>query len=230
MLRFGLEKTSLIDFPGFVSCVVFIRGCNLRCPYCHNPELVEGPEPDGMVDKEKILEFLRKRKAVLQGVCLSGGEPLLSLEGIGLLKEIRQLGYKTKVDTNGTLPDRLERIEADYVALDVKTSPDKYILLGGSPEIGRAVLESIRLLQKKGPPHEVRITVAPEIFEFADAQYLAPYLQETNQVVLTGLRLSHVLDPSYAGRIKPYPLSFLSEIKNFFLQKGIPTRIRGQSL
>ncbi len=174
---FGLQKTSLIDYPGKVACVLFSRGCNLRCPYCHNPELVEGPEPEGMESWEEILRFLSKRKNVLEGVCISGGEPLLIKELPDLIREIHSLPYFVKVDTNGTNPQGLEKLEADYVAMDFKTSPEKYSLVGGSPETSKAVCESARILIERKIPHEFRITVAPEIFEETDARTIARILK-----------------------------------------------------
>ncbi len=130
-MRIGLVKTSLVDFPAEVAAALFIRGCNLRCPYCHNPELVLGPEPPGLLDPEEVLAFLHRRKNVLGGVCVSGGEPLLHPELPEFLREIRHLGLKVKLDTTGTLPEALGRIEADYIAMDLKTVPEKYGLLAG---------------------------------------------------------------------------------------------------
>ncbi len=228
MVRLALEKTSLIDYPGFVAAVLFVRGCNLRCPYCHNPELVEGPEPEGMESWETILPFLEKRRSILQGVCISGGEPLLVPELPTLIDEIHKLGYKVKVDTNGTKPEILETLPADYIAMDVKTSPDKYPLVGGSKEMGAWVQESAHILMHRDIAHEFRITVAPEIFDLSDAREWASYLKGGMQVVLTGVRLHHTLDPNYKTRVAPYPSSFLREVKNQFLAAGIPCRIRGE--
>lgn len=224
---FGLQKTSLIDYPGKVACVLFSRGCNLRCPYCHNPELVEGPEPKGMENWDEILRFLSKRKNVLEGVCISGGEPLLIKELPDLIQEIHSLQYFVKVDTNGTNPQGLEKLEADFVAMDFKTSPEKYSLVGGSPETAKAVSESARILIKRKVPHEFRITVAPEIFEESDAPTIARILKGTENVILTGVRLSGVLDPAYGSRVSPYPLEYLQKIRSIFLSEGVPCRIRG---
>lgn len=229
MVRFGLEKTSLIDYPGLVATVLFVRGCNLRCPYCHNPELVEGPEPEGMESWETVIGFLDKRRSILQGVCISGGEPLLVPELPFLISEIQKLGYKVKVDTNGTQPGVLEKLQPDYIAMDVKTSPDKYPLVGGNRETGAAVLESAHILIRRGIPHEFRITVAPEIFDLSDAREWASRLQGAMQVVLTGVRVQHVLDPNYGGRVTLYPTSFLQEVKDQFQETGIPCRVRGET-
>lgn len=228
MPRFALEKTSLIDYPGLLSCVLFVRGCNLRCPYCHNPALVEGPEPEGMESWESILQFLLRRRSVLQGVCITGGEPFLLPELPSLVKEIKSLGYRVKVDTNGTQPAILETLPADYIAMDFKTSPDKYSFLGGKEETGLTVLQSAKILIARGIPHEFRITVAPEIFDISDARNLSSLLRGAKLVVLTGVRLTQVLDPAYQKRVTPYPVSFLQEVKDQFLSMGIPCRIRGE--
>ncbi|MCX7787954.1 MAG: anaerobic ribonucleoside-triphosphate reductase activating protein [Spirochaetes bacterium] len=230
MVRFALEKTSLIDYPGFVSAVLFARGCNLRCPYCHNPELVEGPEPEGMESWEAILRFLEKRRSILQGVCISGGEPLLVPGLQDLIKDIQAIGYRVKVDTNGTKPEVFETLRPDYIAMDIKTAPEKYSLVGGRKETGTIVRESARLLIRLGLPHEFRITVAPEIFDLSDAREWATHLKGAMQVVLTGVRVHHVLDPDYGRRVTPYPYSFLQEVKDQFQQKGVPCRIRGETL
>ena len=119
-------KTTLLDFPGEVAAAVFTPGCNLRCPYCHNPELVRPPFPDEMISLEKLGVFLEKRASLLGGVCITGGEPLLH-DNIGdLVSLIRSHGLKVKLDTNGTFPERLARIDADYIAMDLKTDPEKY--------------------------------------------------------------------------------------------------------
>jgi len=228
MPRFALEKTSLIDYPGLVACVLFVRGCNLRCPYCHNPELVEGPEPEGMESWEAILQFLVKRRTVLQGVCITGGEPTLLPELPSLVREIQSLGYRVKVDTNGTKPEIAETLPADYIAMDFKTSPDKYYLLGGKKETGLAVQQWARILIDRGIPHEFRITVAPEIFDLSDARNLATLLRGAKLVVITGVRLTQVLDPAYGNRVTPYPMAFLQGVKGEFLSQGIPCKIRGE--
>lgn len=230
MVRFAVEKTSLIDYPGLVAAVLFVRGCNLRCPYCHNPELVQGPEPEGMESWETTLRFLEKRKPVLQGVCISGGEPLLVPELPSLILDIQKLGYRVKVDTNGTQPEVLERLRPDYIAMDLKTSPDKYTSVGGSKETGSSIMESARVLMQSGIAYEFRITVAPEIFDLSDARFWASYLQGARQVVLSGVRMQHVLDPDYGNRVIPYPAPFMEEVKNVFQLSGIPCRIRGHNV
>ena len=152
----GLQKMTLLDFPGAVACTVFLGGCDFRCPYCHNAELLD-PNFPPLMDETELLAFLKKRQGLLDGVCITGGEPLLRQELPTLLGEIRALGYKIKLDTNGAHPAQLRRILdaglADYVAMDIKNSPERY-----AETIGRAqfdvtpIRESVRLLCGGGAP------------------------------------------------------------------------------
>ena len=119
----GLQKMTLLDWPGKVACTVFLGGCDFRCPFCHNAELLEGDLPAALTQGE-LLDFLRRRRGLLDGVCVTGGEPLLRADLAGLLEEVKALGYPVKVDTNGSHPARMvelwERGLVDYVAMDVK--------------------------------------------------------------------------------------------------------------
>ena len=132
----GLQKMTLLDYPGRVACTVFLEGCDLRCPFCHNGGLVLGPMP-AELDSEELLAFLRKRRGLLDGVCVTGGEPLLRPDLPELLSQIKELGYPVKLDTNGGRPARLralaERGLVDYVAMDVKNSPSRYPQTTGAP-------------------------------------------------------------------------------------------------
>ena len=125
----GLQKLTLLDFPGRVACTVFLGGCNLRCPFCHNSQLLGG-DAEELMNSGALLDFLRKRQGVLDGVCITGGEPTLHADLPELLRSIRALGYAIKLDTNGTNPRLLRRLIdeglVDYVAMDVKNGPDHY--------------------------------------------------------------------------------------------------------
>ena len=134
----GLQKMTLLDFPGQVACTVFLGGCEFRCPYCHNTELLDPNAPE-LMKGEELFSFLKKRQGLLDGVAITGGEPLLRSELPELLKAIRELGYKTKLDTNGNHPDELKAVvEAglvDYVAMDIKNSPERYGETVGIPNL-----------------------------------------------------------------------------------------------
>lgn len=173
-MRFGLQKMTLLDFPGKIACTVFTSGCTFRCPFCHNGSLVRAGADDGAVTAEELLAFLRRRNGVLEGVCVTGGEPLMHGELFGFLKEVRTLGYPVKLDTNGTFPDRLkEAVETglvSYVAMDIKNTPEKYAVTAGFS--GAGLLESVRksvdFLLKNGTEFEFRTTVVKGLHEVKD--------------------------------------------------------------
>lgn len=161
----GLQKTTLLDYPGNVACTVFLSGCNLRCPFCHNAPLVlEKPQPQ--MTQEELLAFLRKRRGILDGVCVTGGEPTLRPGLPELLGRIKALGFKVKLDTNGTNPKMLKALMdegmLDYVAMDIKNSPARYAATCGGVDALDAVKESAALLMAGTVDYEFRTTcVAP---------------------------------------------------------------------
>lgn len=165
MLIHGLQKMTLLDYPGRVACTVFLGGCDLRCPFCHNAELIDGTAPPAL-DSTELLEFLKKRQGLLDGVAITGGEPLLR-DLSPLLGKIKALGFPVKLDTNGTHPDRLrtliDRKLIDYVAMDIKNSPERYAETVGLAEFDlRPVYDSISLLLHGGTDYEFRTTVVAE--------------------------------------------------------------------
>ena len=159
----GLAKLTLLDFPGRVACTVFFGGCNLRCPFCHNAGLVLDPSQYEQIDESELYRFLEKRKGILDGVAVTGGEPLLQPELAHLLREIRARGFAVKLDTNGTLPDKLEPLLdeglADYVAMDIKNDAAHYAETSGRDVDLDAVRRSIALIMEKAPDYEFRTTV-----------------------------------------------------------------------
>ena len=168
MVLHGLQKMTLLDFPGRVACTVFLGGCDFRCPYCHNAELVDGTAPPTL-DDTALLDFLKKRRGLLDGVAITGGEPLLR-DLAPLLREIRALGFAVKLDTNGSHPERLAALLdaglADYVAMDVKNSPERYGETIGVPGFDLApVRKSIDLLLSGGTDYEFRTTVVAELHD-----------------------------------------------------------------
>ena len=169
MKLYGLQKMTLLDFPGRVACTVFLNGCSFRCPWCHNYELaVESAE--AVMEEEEFFAFLKKRVGLLEGVAVTGGEPCLSPELPAFLRKVREMGFLTKLDTNGAHPEMLEQILreglADYVAMDIKNSPGKYLLtagLAGNEARQEALLGKIRrsisLIMELAPDYEFRTTV-----------------------------------------------------------------------
>ena len=165
----GLQKMTLLDFPGRVACTVFFGGCDMRCPFCHNAELLDGTAPAAM-DDEELLAFLKKRQGLLDGVAFTGGEPLLQKNLPELAAKIRDLGYPVKLDTNGTHPDRLERMIREglvqYVAMDIKNSPERYAETAGLPDLDLTPIQgSVSLLMNGKTDYEFRTTVVAELHD-----------------------------------------------------------------
>ena len=174
----GLQKLTLLDFPGHVACTVFLQGCNFRCPFCHNTPLIIGTEE---YSKENLIKFLKQRQGLLDGVAITGGEPLINADIGDLLLEIRDLGYKIKLDTNGSFPQRLKDLVqaglADYVAMDIKNSPEKYAMTSGVEGSLPAVKESVEFLKSGVVPYEFRTTVVDELHEPEDFHAIGKWLQ-----------------------------------------------------
>lgn len=169
----GLQKLTLLDFPGRVACTVFLAGCNLRCPFCHNSELLDAGAAEPVMDDAGLLAFLKKRQGMLDGVAFTGGEPLLRPELPELMRRVRELGFAVKLDTNGFFPAALERVLAeglaDYVAMDVKNSPERYAETCGVETVDLdAVRASIGLLRSGAADYEFRTTVVDELHEVSD--------------------------------------------------------------
>lgn len=165
MRIFGLQKLTLLDYPGKIACTVFSGGCNLRCPFCHNASLVIGPKESESIPETVFFTFLAKRRGVLDGVCVTGGEPLLQPDLEFFLRRVKEFGYLIKLDTNGCFPDHLRKIVmqglVDYVAMDVKSSPEQYAEATGMPDFDfSGVRESINFLLDGSVDYEFRTTVA----------------------------------------------------------------------
>lgn len=225
----GLQKMTLLDYPGRIACTVFLTGCNLRCPFCHNAALVlpEEAEPEE-IPEEVLLDFLKKRKGKLDGVCITGGEPTMQRDLPELMQWIRDLGFLVKLDTNGTNPRMLEEVLkkglADYVAMDIKSSPARYREACGGADVLETVQKSAALLMDSETDYEFRTTVFAPVHtpaEMADIgnwlrgakrYYLQPFV-DSGSLVGTGCR--------------PLSETEIYALKDA-LMKDIPnTRIRG---
>lgn len=168
----GLQKMTLLDFPGKVACTVFLGGCDFRCPFCHNYELIDGTASPVM-ESDELLRFLETRKGLLDGVAITGGEPCLHRDLPQLLKEIRAMGFAAKLDTNGFHPDMLETVLseklADYVAMDIKNSKEKYAATCGLQTVDmEPIYRSVSLLMSGNTEYEFRTTVVKELHEEKD--------------------------------------------------------------
>ena len=178
----GLAKLTLLDFPGRVACTIFTGGCNLRCPFCHNASLaVRSAEVDA-IPEEELFSFLGKRRGILTGVCITGGEPLLNPDIDVLIEKIRSLGYAVKLDTNGCFPDRLraliDRGLVDYVAVDVKNSRENYGKTVGIDGFDVSPIEeTIALLKENRVPYELRTTVVKELHSDEDFESIGRWIE-----------------------------------------------------
>lgn len=178
----GLQKMTLLDFPGKVACTVFLKGCNYRCPFCHNSELFLG-KPETLMDQESFLKFLRSRKGLLDGVCVSGGEPTLHPGLPELLRKIKELGYAIKLDTNGSRPEVLKALAQegllDHVAMDVKNSPSHYAQTAGVEHLDLEKLEeSLRFLISGDLSYELRTTLVSQLHDEASIREMGQWLQD----------------------------------------------------
>ena len=184
----GLQKMTLLDYPGRVACTVFLGGCDLRCPFCHNSGLVLGPMP-AELDDQGLLAFLKKRQGLLDGVCVTGGEPLLRPDLPELLARIKELGYPVKLDTNGSHPERLRSLVqqglVDYVAMDIKNSPERYGETVGVPALDLTPFrESVAFLLQGSVDYEFRTTVVREFHDSDSFQAIGPWLSGARRYFL----------------------------------------------
>ena len=176
----GLQKLTLLDFPGKVACTVFLGGCNMRCPFCHNAQLFGG-KPEEIMSSEEFFSFLEGRKGLLEGVCVSGGEPTLTKELPDFLKKIKALGFSVKLDTNGSRPEVLRQLleekVLDYVAMDVKNSPRLYGQTVGVEGFDISpVEESLRLLIGGTTPYELRTTLVQQLHRSQSIEEMGRWL------------------------------------------------------
>ncbi len=192
MLISGLNKTTLLDYPGRVAATVFTGGCNFRCPFCHNGGLVLSPLTQEHYTEEDILRFLKKRKNILSGVCITGGEPTIQEDLPDFIRKIRELDLAVKLDTNGSHPHMLEELitkkQIDYVAMDIKNAPGKYQVTTGHTGKGtiteacgnafpvKAVRQSVELLKNSGVPYEFRTTIVKEFHTLQDLREICMWI------------------------------------------------------
>lgn len=182
MKIYGLQKMTLLDFPGKVACTLFTGGCNFRCPFCHNARLVTELDKDEVYSEEEIFDYLRKRVGILDGVCITGGEPLMNADIADFIAKVRELGYAVKLDTNGsypeTLKDIIDRGLVDYIAMDIKNTPEKYAQTIGVKKFDfTPIKKSIEIIMHSGVPYEFRTTVVREFHSVSDIEEIAKMIE-----------------------------------------------------
>ncbi|MCX8183798.1 MAG: anaerobic ribonucleoside-triphosphate reductase activating protein [Crenarchaeota archaeon] len=221
MIIKGIQKLSLIDYPGRVACTLFTFGCNFRCPYCHNPELVID---DGtpLIPERDVLRFLDERKGFLNGVCITGGEPSLHDDLPGFIRRVKGLGYSVKLDTNGTSPEMLRRLIGerlvDYIAMDVKAPLEKYENVVRVKVDASRIAESVKIV-KAFPEHEFRTTVVPELLVREDILAIARWLKGARRFFIQQFKPTKTLDKTFLEK-QVYLTGELekicNEVKSFF--------------
>lgn len=189
----GFQKTTLLDYPGHIAATVFTGGCNFRCPFCQNGSLVMEPESQPLIPEEEVLAHLRKRRGILEGICITGGEPTLERDLREFILKCRELGYLVKLDTNGYRPEVLEELLqeglSDHVAMDIKASPGNYAIATGCPKCDvERIKESIRLLLTSGISHEFRTTVVKGIYSVEEFEEIGRLLAGSRVYYLQAYR------------------------------------------
>lgn len=182
MLISGLQKLTLLDFPGYTACTIFTLGCNLRCPFCQNKSLVlpECFDTGTLLPIPQVFNFLKERRNRLQGVCITGGEPTLQPDLTDFIRQVRKMGYRIKLDTNGTRPDTIQALLQqdllDYIAMDIKNDLPDYSLLSGKEVETKQIQTSIDLIKNAGIPYEFRTTVVQDMHSETTFQNIAAML------------------------------------------------------
>ena len=219
----GFDKLSLVDYPGLTAAIIFVGGCNFRCPFCHNSGLVDAREAE--ISKSEIFDYLTKRKSLVDAVCVSGGEPTLYGDLPNLISELKNLGFKVKLDTNGTNPQMLKQLVQenllDYVAMDVKNSMTKYPKTSGcSGSLLDNVVESIEFLKTNVVPYEFRTTLVQEFHDEksieemgrllcgADKLYLQKFVENEN-CIFQGL---HEVQTNQAENFKKMLKNYVNNV------------------
>jgi len=213
----GFQKFSLIDYPGKISAIIFTQGCNFRCPYCHNPELVNPKLFTDTLDEDLILSFLKKRVGKLDGVVITGGEPLLQHDLIEFIKKVKEMGYFVKLDTNGSYPEILRELLAknliDYIAMDIKAPLEKYHDVVRADVCTEKIMKSIRIILNGNIDYEFRTTVVKDLLTEDDLICIAKLIRGAKRYVLQRFVMSKILDKSFASNAKCFSEDELNTIK-----------------
>lgn len=201
----GFNKTTLLDYPEHVAATVFTGGCNFRCPFCHNGGLVLDPAGQEQIAEEEVLSYLQKRQGILDGVCITGGEPTLQSDLKNFIKQIKQLGYAVKLDTNGYRPgvlwDLLSDGLLDYVAMDIKASKENYVRAAGVRNLDiSAIEESVAILKSSKIPYEFRTTVVKGIHSVEEFEVIGRWLEGCHAYYLQAFRENENLVEMYMRR------------------------------
>ena len=225
----GFQKISLIDFPERIAAVIFTQGCNLRCPYCQNPDLIETTEITP-VSVDTVWQYLSLRKKQLDGVTITGGEPLIQKDIRETIKEIKNLGYEVKIDTNGTLPETLKKLIADgnvdYIAMDIKAPPQNYSEIVGKKISFEPIRKSIETIMKNNISYEFRSTLVPGFHNEKMVEEMAKLITGAERYVLQNLSGYRTLDPEYS-KLSPFNIEMMKHFQSIASQYVKTCTIRG---
>ena len=215
----GIQKLTLLDYPDKTACTLFTVGCNFACPYCQNASLVCPPAGMQTIGIPEVFEFLKKRKGLIEGVCISGGEPLLHNELDDFILDVKALGFLVKLDTNGSYPERLKKLVSsgtiDYIAMDIKNTPEKYAQTIGLNEYDiSAVEESISFLCAGAVSYEFRTTVVREFHTADELESIARWIVDAQKYYLQGfVDTGDILKSGYSGYSKQEMLDFTGKLR-----------------
>jgi pyruvate formate lyase activating enzyme len=216
MIIGGLQKTTLIDYPGKVACLVFTVGCNFRCGYCHNPEL--HGKKDSIISAEDFFQFLKDRRGKLEGVVITGGEPTIQPDLPIFIEKIKELNYLVKLDTQGSLPNVVDKLLKnkllDYIAMDIKAPINKYREISNSPIDGENILQSINLIKNSGIDYEFRTTIVKEQLSVKDIKEIGKLIKGAKRYYLQKFIPGKVLDSTFSNK-SSYTDCELEEIKKY---------------
>jgi pyruvate formate lyase activating enzyme len=197
----GLQKVSLIEYPGEISAIAFAQGCNFRCPYCYNPELVDPDLYRECISEEVVFSFLERRKGKLDAVTITGGEPTIQHDLIDFIKCVRKIGYLIKLDTNGSYPDVLEKLISgqlvDYIAMDIKGPLHKYKTVTKSKIDEDKIRQSIEMIMKAGVPYEFRTTIPKKLLHEDDLLEMGKLLRNASRYILQQFIPTRTLDKQF---------------------------------
>jgi len=218
----GFQKTSLLDYPDRISAIVWTVGCNFKCPFCYNKNLVDGNVE--LIPEDEVLSFLKKRKGMLEALSISGGEPFLQKDIADFVMKTKKLGYLVKIDTNGMYPEKLKELIGkklvDYVSMDVKAPKKKYDKLAGVKTDIKKIEESIEIIKKSAPDYEFKTTFVPDLLKKEDIIKIAKWLEGSEKYFLQQFKANTPLISPALEKITPYPKEYIietfEEIKPYF--------------
>jgi anaerobic ribonucleoside-triphosphate reductase activating protein len=221
MKFYGMQKMTLLDYPGYVACTLFTGGCNFRCPFCHNALLVLDLDENYTIPEEEVLAFLKKRQGLLDGVCVTGGEPLINKDIGDFLSKVKELGFKIKLDTNGTNPALLKELVSqklvDYVAVDIKNSPEKYAETVGLKSFDMSTInQTVNFLMSGCVDYEFRTTVTKQFHTEKSMEEAARFIRGAKRYFLQNFVDSgNLIGSGITGQSKEEMEKLLAVVKKY---------------